>query len=73
MAVEQSDLPQTYGAYVHYQLCRMRHNIPRIYQIAAIRKWSIWWALTTCMSLQVFIEYTYHRYLRNHIHTESIH
>uniref|UniRef100_A0A0R3RGU3 Reduced folate carrier family protein n=1 Tax=Elaeophora elaphi TaxID=1147741 RepID=A0A0R3RGU3_9BILA len=51
--VEQSDLPQTYGAYVNYQLCLMRHNLARIYRVAAIRKWSIWWALTTCMSLQV--------------------
>ncbi|KAK6104286.1 Reduced folate carrier family protein [Brugia pahangi] len=50
---EQSSLPETYSAYVQYQLCLMRHNITRIYQIAAIRKWSIWWALTTCMSLQV--------------------
>lgn len=52
-AAEQSGLPQTYSAYVQYQLCLMRHNITHIYQIAAIRKWSIWWALTTCMSLQV--------------------
>ncbi|VDM19208.1 unnamed protein product [Wuchereria bancrofti] len=52
-AAEQSGLPETYGAYVQYQLCLMRYNITRIYQVAAIRKWSIWWALTTCMSLQV--------------------
>ncbi|KAM3715722.1 Folate-like transporter [Dirofilaria immitis] len=53
VVVEQPNLPETYSAYVNYQLCLMRHNIPRIYRIAAIRKWSIWWALTTCMSLQV--------------------
>ncbi|CAG9539698.1 unnamed protein product [Cercopithifilaria johnstoni] len=51
--VKQFDLPQTYGAYVKYQLCRMRRNLAHIYRIGAIRKWSIWWALTTCMSLQV--------------------
>uniref|UniRef100_A0A1I7VLP7 Thiamine transporter 2 n=1 Tax=Loa loa TaxID=7209 RepID=A0A1I7VLP7_LOALO len=51
--VEQPDLPQTYGAYVHYHLCLMRHSITCIYRIGAIRKWSMWWALTTCMSLQV--------------------
>ncbi|OZC11201.1 thiamine transporter 1 domain protein [Onchocerca flexuosa] len=50
---EQSDLPETYSAYVRYQLRLMRHNIPRIYRIAAVRKWSLWWAVTTCMSLQV--------------------
>ncbi|VDK87235.1 unnamed protein product [Litomosoides sigmodontis] len=53
MVVEQRDLPQTYRAYVTYQLCLMRRNLIRIYQISAVQKWSVWWALTTCMSLQV--------------------
>uniref|UniRef100_A0A915Q6S2 Reduced folate carrier n=1 Tax=Setaria digitata TaxID=48799 RepID=A0A915Q6S2_9BILA len=53
--VEEHNLPDTYRAYVHYQLCLMRRNITEIYRISAIRKWSLWWALTTCMSLQVFL------------------
>lgn len=58
MAIEQRDLPQTYRAYVTHQLCLMRRNLIRIYLINDIQKWSIWWALTTCMSLQVFLEYS---------------
>ncbi|VDN05091.1 unnamed protein product [Thelazia callipaeda] len=51
--VERIELPKTYGAYLKYRLHVMRNELVRIYQIDAIRKWSIWWALNTCMSLQV--------------------
>uniref|UniRef100_F1L3E0 Folate-like transporter 2 n=1 Tax=Ascaris suum TaxID=6253 RepID=F1L3E0_ASCSU len=45
--------PQTYFAYVCYRLRKIRSDAKRIYSIGFIRKWSLWWAMTTCMSLQI--------------------
>uniref|UniRef100_A0A914RMI0 Uncharacterized protein n=1 Tax=Parascaris equorum TaxID=6256 RepID=A0A914RMI0_PAREQ len=45
--------PQTYFAYVCYRLRKIRSDAKRIYSDGFIRKWSLWWAMTTCMSLQV--------------------
>uniref|UniRef100_A0A915AAJ6 Reduced folate carrier n=1 Tax=Parascaris univalens TaxID=6257 RepID=A0A915AAJ6_PARUN len=45
--------PQTYFAYVCYRLRKIRSDAKRIYSDGFIRKWSLWWAMTTCMSLQI--------------------
>lgn len=46
-------LPKDYTHYVLYRLRKLRSDFAKIYGIGFIRKWSLWWAMTTCMSLQV--------------------
>lgn len=46
-------LPKTYPEYVMYRVRKLRSDFSRIYSVGFIRKWSLWWAMTTCMSLQV--------------------
>uniref|UniRef100_A0A914E9C8 Reduced folate carrier n=1 Tax=Acrobeloides nanus TaxID=290746 RepID=A0A914E9C8_9BILA len=46
-------LPKSYGKYVLYRLKKLRSDFCKVYQVGHIRKWSFWWAMTTCMSLQV--------------------
>ncbi|KAI1728633.1 reduced folate carrier domain-containing protein [Ditylenchus destructor] len=46
-------LPKTYSSYLLYRIRKLRSDFIKIYSIGFIRKWSLWWAMTTCMSLQV--------------------
>lgn len=48
-----SRLPKTYSQYVVYRIKKLRSDFVTIYSVGFIRKWSLWWAMTTCMSLQV--------------------
>ncbi|EFO15897.2 hypothetical protein LOAG_12611 [Loa loa] len=50
---KQFDEPTTYPEYVKFRLRKLWSNTKQIYQIGFVRKWSLWWAMTTCMSLQV--------------------
>ncbi|VDD87221.1 unnamed protein product [Enterobius vermicularis] len=50
---ESCTIPTTYSAYLKGRLYKMTSEVIKIYKIGHIRKWSLWWALTTCMSLQV--------------------
>uniref|UniRef100_A0AC35U508 Thiamine transporter 2 n=1 Tax=Rhabditophanes sp. KR3021 TaxID=114890 RepID=A0AC35U508_9BILA len=45
--------PDSYSRYVIYRFKKIRSDFKKIYSIGYIRKWSFWWAMTTCMSLQV--------------------
>uniref|UniRef100_A0A914GW68 Reduced folate carrier n=1 Tax=Globodera rostochiensis TaxID=31243 RepID=A0A914GW68_GLORO len=47
------NVPKTYVAYVCYRLRKLGSDFLAIYRVGHIRKWSFWWAMTTCMSLQV--------------------
>uniref|UniRef100_A0AC35GY51 Reduced folate carrier n=1 Tax=Panagrolaimus sp. PS1159 TaxID=55785 RepID=A0AC35GY51_9BILA len=46
-------LPTTYTEYILYRTRKLKSDFIKIYSIGFIRKWSFWWAMTTCMSLQV--------------------
>jgi thiamine transporter 2/3 len=46
-------LPKTYLGYITYRIRKLRSDFVKIYSVGFIRKWSLWWAMTTCMSLQV--------------------
>jgi hypothetical protein len=46
-------LPKNYGQYLLYRIRKLRSDFVAIYSVGHIRKWSLWWAMTTCMSLQV--------------------
>uniref|UniRef100_A0A0N5AHN6 Thiamine transporter 2 n=1 Tax=Syphacia muris TaxID=451379 RepID=A0A0N5AHN6_9BILA len=46
-------MPKSYLQYMKERLQKMFRDVLKIYQNGYIRKWSLWWALTTCMSLQV--------------------
>ncbi|VDN53374.1 unnamed protein product [Dracunculus medinensis] len=46
-------LPRTYLAYCRYRIEKMYCNAKTNYSIGFVSKWSLWWAMTTCMSLQV--------------------
>ncbi|TMS35503.1 hypothetical protein L596_002894 [Steinernema carpocapsae] len=45
--------PKTYWAYICYRVRKLRSDFTKVYSVGFIRKWSFWWAMTTCMSLQV--------------------
>ncbi|VDK50776.1 unnamed protein product [Anisakis simplex] len=45
--------PTTYLNYVKYRLRKIHSDAVKIYSVGFIRKWSLWWAMTTCMSLQI--------------------
>uniref|UniRef100_F1L684 Folate-like transporter 2 n=1 Tax=Ascaris suum TaxID=6253 RepID=F1L684_ASCSU len=45
--------PETYGDYVRFRLRNMCSGLLHIYSIRSVRKWSLWWAMTTAMSIQV--------------------
>ncbi|KAL3101030.1 hypothetical protein niasHS_001490 [Heterodera schachtii] len=47
------NVPKTYGAFVRHRLRKFSSDFLAIYRVGHIRKWSFWWAMTTCMSLQV--------------------
>ena len=48
-----SPLPTSFFEYMMYRLRKMRSDLVKTYSNGSIRKWSFWWALTNCMSLQV--------------------
>uniref|UniRef100_A0AC34FLQ2 Reduced folate carrier n=1 Tax=Panagrolaimus sp. ES5 TaxID=591445 RepID=A0AC34FLQ2_9BILA len=52
-AKKQRPLPTTYSEYIIYRTRKLKSDFIKIYSIGFIRKWSFWWAMTTCMSLQV--------------------
>ncbi|VBB34563.1 unnamed protein product, partial [Acanthocheilonema viteae] len=45
--------PTTYVQYMKFRMETLWSNTKQIYGIGFVRKWSLWWAMTTCMSLQV--------------------
>uniref|UniRef100_A0A915BEA1 Battenin n=2 Tax=Parascaris univalens TaxID=6257 RepID=A0A915BEA1_PARUN len=45
--------PETYGDYVRFRLRNMCSGLLHVYSIRSVRKWSVWWAMTTAMSIQV--------------------
>ncbi|KAI1709772.1 reduced folate carrier domain-containing protein [Ditylenchus destructor] len=45
--------PQSYLDYLTYRIRKLRSDFVKTYSVGFIRKWSLWWAMTTCMSLQV--------------------
>ncbi|KAI1705547.1 reduced folate carrier domain-containing protein [Ditylenchus destructor] len=45
--------PQSYFDYLTYRIRKLRSDFVKTYSVGFIRKWSLWWAMTTCMSLQV--------------------
>ncbi|KAE9548436.1 hypothetical protein FO519_008351 [Halicephalobus sp. NKZ332] len=49
----QSSLPTSFSEYVLYKLRNMKSDFIKTYSNNFIRKWSFWWAMATCMSLQV--------------------
>ncbi|MCP9260547.1 Folate-like transporter 2 [Dirofilaria immitis] len=51
--MEKLNEPTTYTQYVKFRMRKLWSNTKQIYGIGFIRKWSLWWAMTTCMSLQV--------------------
>uniref|UniRef100_A0A8R1TMV4 Reduced folate carrier n=1 Tax=Onchocerca volvulus TaxID=6282 RepID=A0A8R1TMV4_ONCVO len=52
-AMEKFNEPTTYAQYVKFRMGKLWSNAKQIYAIGFIRKWSLWWAMTTCMSLQI--------------------
>uniref|UniRef100_A0A915P4B2 Folate transporter 1 n=1 Tax=Meloidogyne floridensis TaxID=298350 RepID=A0A915P4B2_9BILA len=50
---EKKDIPLNYRQYLHFRTRRLHSEFIKIYSVGHIRKWSVWWAMTTCMSLQV--------------------
>ena len=46
-------LPTNYKEYIIYRARKLKSDFVKIYSVGFIRKWSFWWAMTTCMSLQV--------------------
>uniref|UniRef100_A0AC34F781 Uncharacterized protein n=1 Tax=Panagrolaimus sp. ES5 TaxID=591445 RepID=A0AC34F781_9BILA len=52
-----SNLPKSYSEYVSYRIRRLHSHFKQIYSNPRIRKWSFYWAMTTCMSLQVSLYY----------------
>uniref|UniRef100_A0AC34R553 Uncharacterized protein n=1 Tax=Panagrolaimus sp. JU765 TaxID=591449 RepID=A0AC34R553_9BILA len=46
-------LPTKYSEYILYRTRKLKSDFIKIYSVGFIRKWSFWWAMTTCMSLQV--------------------
>ncbi|VBB35197.1 unnamed protein product, partial [Acanthocheilonema viteae] len=51
--VQQFDEPKTYLIYVKYRIKKILFDFKQIYGNRFLRKWSLWWALTTCIALQV--------------------
>ncbi|KAE9548151.1 hypothetical protein FO519_008639 [Halicephalobus sp. NKZ332] len=49
----QYPLPASFLEYALYRLRNMKSDFVETYSNSFIRKWSLWWAMTTCMSLQV--------------------
>lgn len=45
-------LPKTYGQYLMKRIRTLHSDFIKIYSSSVILKWSIWWSLTNCMSLQ---------------------
>uniref|UniRef100_A0AAF5Q5J0 Reduced folate carrier n=3 Tax=Wuchereria bancrofti TaxID=6293 RepID=A0AAF5Q5J0_WUCBA len=45
--------PTTYTEYAKFRVGKLWCNTKQIYGIGFVRKWSLWWAMTTCMSLQI--------------------
>uniref|UniRef100_A0A915N2Y7 Uncharacterized protein n=1 Tax=Meloidogyne javanica TaxID=6303 RepID=A0A915N2Y7_MELJA len=50
---EKKHIPLNYRQYLHFRTRRLHSEFIKIYSVGHIRKWSVWWAMTTCMSLQV--------------------
>uniref|UniRef100_A0A914XN34 Uncharacterized protein n=1 Tax=Plectus sambesii TaxID=2011161 RepID=A0A914XN34_9BILA len=46
-------LPQTYRQFVLFRTTKLWQDFKRIYSNAFICKWSLWWALATCGTLQI--------------------
>uniref|UniRef100_A0A915PI04 ABC transmembrane type-1 domain-containing protein n=1 Tax=Setaria digitata TaxID=48799 RepID=A0A915PI04_9BILA len=45
--------PTTYLNYVKFRIGKLWSDTKQIYAVGCVRKWSLWWAMTTCMSLQI--------------------
>ncbi|VDO51979.1 unnamed protein product [Onchocerca flexuosa] len=56
--MKQFNEPTTYLQYVKYRIKQIFSDLKQVYAIKFVQKWSLWWAMTTCMSLQV-------RFIRN--------
>ncbi|VDN24497.1 unnamed protein product [Gongylonema pulchrum] len=55
--VKDFNVPETYLKYAKYRTEKLWSDTKRIYANGFIRKWSLWWAMTTCMSLQVSLNF----------------
>ncbi|VDK88132.1 unnamed protein product [Litomosoides sigmodontis] len=51
--MERFHEPTTYVQYAKFRMQTLWTNTKQVYGIGFVRKWSLWWAMTTCMSLQV--------------------
>uniref|UniRef100_A0A0N5A404 Uncharacterized protein n=1 Tax=Parastrongyloides trichosuri TaxID=131310 RepID=A0A0N5A404_PARTI len=51
--IKNDDKPDCYTKYLVYRFRQLKSDFIKIYSVGYIRKWSFWWAMTTCMSLQV--------------------
>uniref|UniRef100_A0A914R2Y9 Reduced folate transporter n=1 Tax=Panagrolaimus davidi TaxID=227884 RepID=A0A914R2Y9_9BILA len=56
-SISSSSQPKSYSEYVSYRIRRLHSHFKQIYSNPRIRKWSFYWAMTTCMSLQVSLYY----------------
>uniref|UniRef100_A0AC34FDS1 Thiamine transporter 1 n=1 Tax=Panagrolaimus sp. ES5 TaxID=591445 RepID=A0AC34FDS1_9BILA len=52
-AKSHTPLPTSYKEYILYRLGKLRSDFVKVYSNPFICKWSFWWAITTCMSLQI--------------------
>ncbi|KAL7076839.1 hypothetical protein ACQ4LE_004141 [Meloidogyne hapla] len=50
---ENKQIPLNYSQYLQFRIRKLHSEFIKIYSVGHIKKWSIWWAMTTCMSLQV--------------------
>uniref|UniRef100_A0A0K0EP19 Reduced folate carrier n=1 Tax=Strongyloides stercoralis TaxID=6248 RepID=A0A0K0EP19_STRER len=51
--IGNEEKPNCYSKYLLFRFKQLRNDFIKIYSVGYIRKWSFWWAMTTCMSLQV--------------------
>ncbi|CEF60747.1 Reduced folate carrier family and Major facilitator superfamily domain, general substrate transporter-containing protein [Strongyloides ratti] len=51
--IKNEEKPDCYSKYLIFRFKQLKNDFVKIYSVGYIRKWSFWWAMTTCMSLQV--------------------
>uniref|UniRef100_A0A0K0FBH8 Uncharacterized protein n=1 Tax=Strongyloides venezuelensis TaxID=75913 RepID=A0A0K0FBH8_STRVS len=51
--VHNDEKPDCYSKYLAFRFKQLKIDFIKIYSIGYIRKWSFWYSMTTCMSLQV--------------------
>uniref|UniRef100_A0A0N5CC66 Thiamine transporter 2 n=1 Tax=Strongyloides papillosus TaxID=174720 RepID=A0A0N5CC66_STREA len=51
--VHNEEKPDCYSKYLAFRFRQLKNDFIKIYSIGYIRKWSFWYSMTTCMSLQV--------------------